>query len=230
MGKKKITWSGKDPDNDALQYRAYISSDNGATWQPLGDAASKDASFELDTSKYPDGNYRLRVVASDVIANPEDPREDQAETLPIVLDNTPPTLEATLLQDAAGWKLQGTGTDATSIISGVEWRFAAKTKAPATTTETTSAVPSIITPPPGVDTDKTEGATDAAKKSKDSEWRAAAPVDGIFDSRREAFIATIAPSLLPGSVKTDSIVTEYKIEIRLYDAAGNRATLNFELP
>jgi hypothetical protein len=229
MGKKKITWTGKDPDSDALQYRAYISSDNGTTWQPLGDAASKDASFELDTSKYPDGPYRLRVVASDVIANPEDPREDQAVTLPIVIDNTAPTLEATLQRDGAGWKLQGSGTDSTSIISGVEWRFALKTKTPATTTENTS-VPSIITPPPGVDADKTEGATDAAKKPKDSEWRAAAPVDGIFDSRRETFLASIAPTLVPASAKADSIATEYKIEVRLYDAAGNRATLNLELP
>ena len=50
MGKKKVTWTGKDPDNDALQYRAYLSSNNGATWQALGVGPSKDAEVQTPTA------------------------------------------------------------------------------------------------------------------------------------------------------------------------------------
>jgi hypothetical protein len=256
MGKKKITWTGKDPDSDTLFYRAYLSSDDGATWQALGDAASKTASFELDSSKYPDGVYRLKVVGSDAAANPEDPREDQAISLPIVIDNTVPTLDAVLTPGEGGWKLQGVASDATSPISGVEWHYVAADKAsesaenkPTTVFATITKATSAAEADDAEDEDATDSATttvkpDAAKTSavtaasKDADWRAAAPADGIFDSRREAFVALAPAAFLPKAQSTAEGAastakeekTIFKIEVRVFDAAGNRTTQSFELP
>lgn len=247
MGKKKITWAGKDTDNDALQYRASISSDDGKTWQPLGTAPTKDSSVDLDTAKYPDGNYRVKVTVSDVLANPEDPRNDQDVSLPLAIDNTMPTLQAVVVPEGDTWKLQGVGSDATSPISGAEWRFVAKkpetkieVKAPAALAPEAADKPAesveiAHTPGAGADDDKpgttVKPETDK-EKPKDGEWRAIAPADGIFDGRREVFLATVSPLWLPTPLAAGTTLKEsgYRIEIRLFDAAGNRASTILDIP
>jgi hypothetical protein len=251
MGKKKITWSGKDPDSDALLHRAFITSDNGNTWQPLGDAPAKDASFEIDTTKYSDGTYRAKVVTSDALANPEDPREAQDISLPFVIDNGAPQLQVVLLPDGDGWKLLGVGTDAVSPVSGGEWRFVAIPEKPAgavpapaaaiavavaaTATTAPSPIPDLDAAPPSTATPGGTGAasTPATPKPslKDGDWRALAPVDGIFDSRREALIALLPSALLPKAPEgMTATAKNYRVEVRLFDAAGNRVTQTFDLP
>ena len=49
-------------------------------------------SLEWDTSKLADGVYIVKVIASDRLANPGDPRQAEAVSRPLVVDNTPPEL------------------------------------------------------------------------------------------------------------------------------------------
>ncbi|MCX7643399.1 MAG: hypothetical protein N2116_06295, partial [Armatimonadetes bacterium] len=120
-GKVTIRWRGEDPDRDRLSYEVFLSSD-GKTWQqireggvqqqkqqegqeqkeeqqegkreeqrqPIG--ATTASSMVWDTTKFTDGKYWLKVVASDRIANPDDPQTAEQIIAPITVDNTLPSV------------------------------------------------------------------------------------------------------------------------------------------
>ncbi len=58
--------------------------------QPSG--ATTASSMTWDTTKFADGKYWLKIVASDRIANPDDPQSAEQVVAPIIVDNTPPTV------------------------------------------------------------------------------------------------------------------------------------------
>jgi len=60
--------------------------------QPQPSGATTASSINWDTTKVPDGTYWLKVVASDRVANPEDPQTAEQIIAPVFVDNTPPTL------------------------------------------------------------------------------------------------------------------------------------------
>ncbi|MFA0749765.1 MAG: hypothetical protein SLRJCFUN_000168, partial [Candidatus Fervidibacter sp.] len=53
-------------------------------------AATTASSQTWDTTKLPDGTYWLKIVASDRLANPDDPQTAEAIVGPILVANTPP--------------------------------------------------------------------------------------------------------------------------------------------
>lgn len=210
---KKITWNGKDPNNDALQYNVAVSSDDGKTWQPVGDNDLKTTSVDWDTKKSSDGTYLVRVTVDDSLANASDAKSSEAISLPLTIDNTAPVVVASLSKDGDHWRLIGTASDATSPISGAEWRFALKKKKDGTDSTTTGAKPNSATSvttatPPATPTTTTTTTvtpttttvTTAVKPPatpKDGAWRAVGAVDGIFDSREETLEAMISAAFLP---------------------------------
>ncbi|MCX7967524.1 MAG: hypothetical protein N3B10_03425 [Armatimonadetes bacterium] len=58
--------------------------------QPTG--AITASSTVWDTTRFPEGKYWLKVVASDRIANPDDPQTAEQIVAPITIDNTPPSV------------------------------------------------------------------------------------------------------------------------------------------
>jgi len=62
--------------------------------EPPGGAAPPPpmatTSLEWDTTKVADGSYLIKVVGSDRLANPTDPRQGEAISRPFTIDNTPP--------------------------------------------------------------------------------------------------------------------------------------------
>ena len=85
-----------------------------------------------------------------------------------------------------------------------------------------------IEPPPAVPEFKFPG---AKEKDEQDGWQAAAPADGIFDSRRESFVAIIpAAKPAPEGAADAKPKTPRKIEIRTQDAAGNSVTIQIALP
>ncbi|MDF2441422.1 MAG: hypothetical protein JWN98_2406, partial [Abditibacteriota bacterium] len=243
--KQKLTWSAKDTDNDALRYRLWLSSDDGVTWQvvPLEDATSDN--FELDTSKYKDGLYRVKIEATDAPRNPDDPQRDTFVSLPFTIDNTAPKFELqTVLSSADGPRLQATVVDALSPIAGAVWRVAkpeAKPATPETTTVTVTTLSTKTTAPTAAitaarvkstDAKAPAQATEASKPDaktgdKDDTWQAASAADGIFDSRRESILALVgAVADAQGTTATpQSTSTPRRIEVRAQDAAGNTSTI-----
>lgn len=92
----KLTWKVDNPDSDALRYRVAFRREGQALWR---DALAADDVFtktelDWDTNALPEGKYRLRVEASDELANPPDRVQKHAlESDTVLVDNTPPRIE-----------------------------------------------------------------------------------------------------------------------------------------
>lgn len=139
-GRVTIRWQGKDPDKDRLIYEVYYSRD-GKDWRLIRPAPQKKAKrgkgspappyttqtrLTWDTTKVADGTYSLKVVASDRLANPDDPRSDEEIIAPLIVDNTPPVL-IWAKRERKGSRLFVTAYDNTTLGSaeyrpeGGEW-------------------------------------------------------------------------------------------------------------
>jgi len=254
---KKLTWVAQDADNDRLRYTLSISSDDGTTWKAIDSKELTATSFDFDTTKYSDGNYRLKVEASDVSSNPDDPQTDSQVSTPFTIDNTSPKLVASTKASTdapSPSRLSATATDATSPISGAEWRFigANTPKAPPAATPNAASSTGTATKAPTGSAGKGNLGTGATPKTgttaspasitlvparadtttatsgASDEWHAMAAADGIFDSRREDLVANIEKSDLDAARTRFGV--ELQIEIRARDAAGNSATTKIALP
>lgn len=116
----KVTWKVENPDNDALRYRVSFQKEGQAMWRDAlkADEVLTKADFDWDTSALPEGRYRVRVEASDELANAPD--QVQKHTLvseTVLVDNTPPRIDRL---DLAGRKLRVRVIDGTSPITRVE--------------------------------------------------------------------------------------------------------------
>lgn len=249
---KKLTWVSQDADNDRLRYTLSVSGDDGTTWKAIDSKELTTTSFDLDTTKYSDGNYRLKVEASDVSSNPDDPQTDSQVSTPFTIDNTAPKLvaNAPTSTGTTASRLVATATDATSPISGAEWRFVGANTPKATPTASSStgtpakapagsagkgnlgtgATPKTSTTasPASITLVPAKPGTTVATSNASDEWHAMAAADGIFDSRREDVVANIEKSDLDAARTKFGV--ELQIEIRARDAAGNGATMKIALP
>jgi hypothetical protein len=133
-GKATIRWSAADPDGDGVSvdvqarpaamtaWRSAVKTDP-APAKPsdptLGnDGSAKDGKATWDTSSWDEGVYEVRAVASDQLSNPPaEGLEATAELSPVViLDRTPPTIEAKRRGDA----LEVSVADALSGVARLE--------------------------------------------------------------------------------------------------------------
>jgi hypothetical protein len=232
-GKKKLAWSGKDTDNDTLRYRAWISGDEGKTWQTLALSNATSDSLEIDTSKHRDGVYRIRIEASDAARNPDDPQKDTQTSLPFIIDNTPPRIMAQAVSGTGdARRLQATVSDDGSPVAGAVWRWekpatpaaptASPTPTPTASTTTTAATPAVTatTIPEIVATAESTTTT-----KTEADWQAAAATDGIFDSRRESIVAQLEEDATDAKAPKPT-----QIELRAQDAAGNSSTVKIAAP
>ena len=115
-------WLSSDENNDTLAYRVEIRGVKESGWKLLKENV-KDRYLSWDTSAFPDGEYVVRVTASDSPSNPP----DQALTAtlvsdPFLIDNTPPQI-ANLAGTASGNKLdvRWSARDARSTIDHAEY-------------------------------------------------------------------------------------------------------------
>ena len=85
-------WLAADPNGDSLTYTIEIRGVNENEWKPLRDkVAEKYTSW--DSTTFPDGEYRIRVTASDAPSNPPaDTLTGRLESDPFLIDNTPPRI------------------------------------------------------------------------------------------------------------------------------------------
>ncbi len=60
-----ITWKATDPNGDELDIDISYSNDAGNTWNPLASGKENDGIFTWDTGDVNDGEYILKIVASD---------------------------------------------------------------------------------------------------------------------------------------------------------------------
>jgi hypothetical protein len=124
-------WAAGDENGDEMLYDVAIRGANETEWKLLKDKI-KEKYLSWDSTAFPDGEYRLRVTASDTPDNPP----DQALSAQLVserfaIDNSPPEISGLVASQSGGklevrWKAH----DVLSVIgkaeyslNGGEWTF-----------------------------------------------------------------------------------------------------------
>ena len=88
---------------------------------------TRETSIALDTARYPDGVYRVRVVATDRAANADDPKTGEKTSAEFRIVNKPPTLVPgnggpTTASDRTV-RVEGTALHDLVAIRAVQWRL-----------------------------------------------------------------------------------------------------------
>ncbi|HBY63592.1 MAG TPA: hypothetical protein DEH78_27520, partial [Solibacterales bacterium] len=130
-------WQASDDNGDALGYKVEIRGVNEREWKLLKDDLD-DRQYSWDSTAFPDGEYLLRVTATDAPDNPKGKElTSQLVSDPILVDNTPPEI-STVAVARKGNQLEVRWTAADALtpieraeysVNGGEW-----TLAPPTTT------------------------------------------------------------------------------------------------
>jgi sugar lactone lactonase YvrE len=98
-------WMAGDPNGDSLIYTVEIRGVNETEWKLLKEKVTEKY-YSWDTTAFPDGEYRLRVTASDSPSNPPgEALTARLESEPFLIDNTPPKITG-LAVSRNGAKLQ----------------------------------------------------------------------------------------------------------------------------
>ena len=126
-------WAAADDNGDNLIFTVEIRGVHETNWKLLKDKV-REKYWSWDSTAFPDGEYRLRVTASDLPGNPP---ADALSTFmvsdPFLIDNTPPRITG-LAASASGGKLHATWSAADALsnikkaeysLDGGDWTLAA---------------------------------------------------------------------------------------------------------
>jgi hypothetical protein len=123
-GAISLQWQAEDRNGDSLEFTLNYRSASKGDYHPLK-SGLKDAYFTIEPNALPDGEYVFQIVASDVPSNPRPlALQDDLETEPIEIDNTPPAVIAGAPTIAAGAAaVEFKATDATSLVRRAEYQL-----------------------------------------------------------------------------------------------------------
>lgn len=120
-GLQTIEWKAEDPDSDRLIYTISYRLVGESTWHPLK-TNWVESIVVWDTTTVADGQYIVRVSASDAPSNtPDRALVGQRESEPITVDNTPPVLTMTVSRQGGAIHLLVHAVDTTSPIEKLEY-------------------------------------------------------------------------------------------------------------
>ncbi len=117
-----VRWLASDDNGDSLRYKVEIRGVKDSQWILLQDKLD-ESQYSWDGQSFPDGEYVVRVTASDVPDNPPDKALTASiVSEPFLIDNTPPVIH-NLTATAAGGKvhLSWSSADASSDITKAEY-------------------------------------------------------------------------------------------------------------
>ena len=98
-------WLASDPNRDSLIYTVEIRGAGETEWKPLKDRVAEKY-ISWDSTAFPDGEYHLRITASDAPGNPpSEALPARLESDAFWIDNTPPKITG-LAATRAGGKLE----------------------------------------------------------------------------------------------------------------------------
>jgi sugar lactone lactonase YvrE len=115
-------WAASDENGDALQYSVYIRGVKETGWKLLKDKV-REKYLSWDSTAFPDGEYRLRVVASDLSANPpEQALSSELESEVFLIDNTPPRISGlSATRNGSKLNVRWKAVDTLSVITKAEY-------------------------------------------------------------------------------------------------------------
>jgi sugar lactone lactonase YvrE len=98
-------WAASDDNNDNLVYKVEIRGVKESAWKLLKDGV-REKYISWDSAAFPDGEYVLRITASDSLSNPRDQAlEASLVSDPFLIDNAPPQI-LNLAANSAGAKVE----------------------------------------------------------------------------------------------------------------------------
>jgi hypothetical protein len=117
-----VRWAAADEDGDSLIYKIEIRGENESEWRLLKDKVH-DKYYGWDSTAFPDGEYLVRVSASDAPSNPPDQALSSALISdPFLIDNTPPRiLNLTAAPSGSRIQVQWKALDSRSNIDKAEY-------------------------------------------------------------------------------------------------------------
>jgi hypothetical protein len=128
-GAVSLQWQAEDKNGDTVEY-SVLYRDASNSVGPGRDfyllkAGLRDNYYTVDPNALPDGRYVFKVVASDEVSNPAGQSlNDEQETEPIELDNTPPAVAADAPRaNGPNVEVVFRASDATSIIRRAEYQI-----------------------------------------------------------------------------------------------------------
>jgi hypothetical protein len=130
LGWRSATWQASDPDSDDLVARVFSRPSGSEKWTLLRDDL-REGFVAWDAARWPDGDYALKVVVSDLPGNlPADQRSDELVSEVFTVDHTPPAILPDLSPESLKkGSLPLVIRDTTSVvdeaeysIDGADWR------------------------------------------------------------------------------------------------------------
>ena len=122
----EIKWRMSDPDKDTLLATLLWQKSGVKDWLVLKADVTAE-SFKWDTSKVPDGVYRLRVAVTDAVCNPVGALTAETDPRLVIVENAVPDVRIddppTQLEAGKSITVAGRALDTLSRITGVEWRY-----------------------------------------------------------------------------------------------------------
>lgn len=116
-GAASLQWQAEDRNGDLLEFAVYYRNAAGGDFFPLK-TGFRETYFTVDPNALPDGRYVFKIVASDALSNPAPlALNDDQETEPVEIDNTPPAATAEAPRVSGNTvEILFRASDATSII------------------------------------------------------------------------------------------------------------------
>ncbi|MGQ3684320.1 MAG: two-component regulator propeller domain-containing protein [Candidatus Loosdrechtia sp.] len=124
IAQKTIQWEVEDPNSDTVQLTLSYKGTDEKAWKILDKTAQKKGTYTWDTLRLPDGEYHIRLVASDEPDNPPETALSVEEiTQPVVIDNSRPVIQSVKLRDNhdGRYVITGTAKDTCSKIIKVQY-------------------------------------------------------------------------------------------------------------
>lgn len=117
-----VRWNASDANGDALTYTLQIRGVRETTWKPLKDNLV-ERHYSWDSTAFPDGEYRVRVIASDQPGNPGgEALTGLLDSSPLLIDNTPPVVTGvSAIRETGGVHLTWRASDALSVIRRADY-------------------------------------------------------------------------------------------------------------
>lgn len=169
-GHRTAEWQADDPDGDRLRFNLFLGVEGADAWTLLAEEVESTA-YTWDTTSMPDGDYVLRVVASDGIDNAADESAvGERRSAPFLVDLSPPELG----------RFEVKVKDGSLVVSG--------------------SVEDARSPIVSVDIALDYG-----------DWKTASALDGLMDSRSEAYRGVLETTAGGPHV----------VAVRAVDRAGN---------
>jgi len=115
-------WLVLDDNGDTLEYKLEIKGVNEITWKPLKDKL-RDRAYSWDATAFPDGQYHVRLTASDQPDNaPGQGLTASLESDPFTIDNTAPVITGLAAEPASNnINLRFRVKDALTVLQAVEY-------------------------------------------------------------------------------------------------------------